>query len=94
MDKKMIFAVVFYTFMTGNTQADEDRAKPPLYFREEWKETSEETPVTQANVNNGNLVLGLHGSGKNNIKKSHHDKPLNHPYYIWYGECEGAWRLP
>ena len=93
MINHMIVAIVFCTFITGITQAEEDRAKPPLYFREDWKETPPETPVTQAHVNNVNLVLGLHGPGKDMLKKSHHDTPLNDPFYIWSGQCEGTWAV-
>ncbi|MGH9768121.1 MAG: hypothetical protein ACREAB_11855, partial [Blastocatellia bacterium] len=27
------------------------------------------------------------------IKKSHHDQPKDDPYYIWSGECKGAWAV-
>ena len=93
MIKHMIVALAFCAFMTGIIQAEEDRAKPPLYFREDWKETPQETPVTQAHVHNVNLVLGLYGPGKDMIKKSHHDTPLNDPFYIWSGQCEGTWAV-
>ena len=43
--------------------------------------------MTQAHVANPQLVLSLHGPGKNGIKKSHHDKPADDPYYIWTGTC-------
>jgi hypothetical protein len=58
-----------------------------LFFREDWKEIPEQTPVTQAHVANPELVLSLHGPGKAGIKKSHHDKPADDPYYIWTGTC-------
>jgi hypothetical protein len=61
--------------------------RPGLFFREDWKETPPETPVTQAHVANPELVLSLYGPGKSGIKKSHHDKPADDPYYIWMGEC-------
>ncbi len=63
--------------------------RPGLFFREDWKETPAETPVTQAHVANPDLVLSLHGPGRAGIKKSHHDKPADDPYYIWTGTCEG-----
>jgi len=61
--------------------------RPGLFFREDWKKTPPETPVTQAHVANPELVLSLYGPGKSGIKKSHHDKPADDPYYIWMGEC-------
>ena len=35
--------------------------RPGLFFREDWKETPAETPVTQAHVANPNLILSLYG---------------------------------
>jgi len=61
--------------------------RPGLFFREDWKEAPAETPVTQAHVANPELVLSLHGPGKAGIRKSHHDKPADDPYYIWTGAC-------
>ncbi len=77
--------------------AAQDRAKatdrPPLFFREDWKESPAELPITQAHVANADLVLSLHGPGKAGIKKSHHDKPADDPYYVWSGECRGNWAV-
>jgi hypothetical protein len=61
--------------------------RPGLFFREDWKETPAETPVTQAHVANPDLLLALYGPGKAGIKKSHHDKPADDPFYIWSGTC-------
>ena len=66
-----------------------DAGRPGLFFREDFKETPAETPATQAHIANPNLILSLHGPGKAGVKKSHHDKPLDDPYYIWTGTCEG-----
>ena len=63
----------------------------PLYFREDWKETPAETPVTQNHVGNPDLTLALYGTAKDQIKKSHHDRPADDPYYIWSGTCKGSW---
>jgi hypothetical protein len=67
--------------------------RPGLFFREDWKEIPAETPVTQKHVGNPNLLLALYGPGKAGIRKSHHDKPADDPYYIWSGECRGNWAL-
>ena len=67
--------------------------RPGRFFREDWKETEAATPVTQAHVANPDLVLSLHGPGKEMIKKSHHDKPADDPYYIWSGQAEGNWAV-
>ena len=61
--------------------------RPGLFFREDWKETPAELPVTPAHLANPDLQFTLHGPGKNGIKKSHHDRPADDPYYIWMGDC-------
>lgn len=67
--------------------------RPSLFFREDWKEIPEATPVTQAHISNKNMVLGLYGPGCDSIKKSHHDSPPDEPYYIWSGSCLGNWAV-
>jgi hypothetical protein len=65
--------------------------RPPLFLREDWKEIPAATPVTSAHVVNNDLLLGLYGPGCDSIRKSHHDKPADDPYYIWSGLCRGNW---
>jgi hypothetical protein len=67
--------------------------RPGLYLREDWKETPMATPVTQEHVANPDLVLSLHGPGREMIRKSHHEKPADDPYYIWSGVCPGNWAV-
>jgi hypothetical protein len=69
------------------------QASPNLFFREDWRETPPETPITQAHVANPDLVLTLHGPGRSGIKKSHHPNPADDPYYVWSGEAEGNWAV-
>ncbi|MDP2998391.1 MAG: hypothetical protein Q8N47_12965 [Bryobacterales bacterium] len=64
-----------------------DAGRPGLFFREDFKETPAETPATQAHIANPSLVLALYGPGKEGVKKSHHEKPADDPYYIWTGTC-------
>lgn len=73
--------------------AQESDYRPGLFFREDWKEIPAENPVTQRHVNNPDLILGLYGPAKDSIKKSHHDRPVDDPYYIWSGQCLGNWAL-
>ena len=54
--------------------------RPGLFFREDFKETPPETPITQSHIANPDLILSLHGPGAAQIKKSHHDKPADDPY--------------
>ena len=66
-----------------------DAGRPGLFFREDFKETEAATPITQAHIANPDLVLALYGPGRQGVKKSHHDKPLDDPFYVWTGTCEG-----
>ena len=67
--------------------------RPGLFFREDWKESPPATPVTQQHVTHPGLVLNLYGSGRDGIRKSHHDTPADDPYYIWSGTCDGNWAV-
>jgi hypothetical protein len=37
--------------------------------------------------------LGLYGPGRTVIKKSHHDRPADDPYYVWSGLCPLNWAV-
>jgi hypothetical protein len=79
----------------GEFEVGEDPSeKGALFFREDWKETPPQTPVTQRHVQNPDLLLTRHGPAENLIKKSHHEQIPNDPWYIWSGLCEkGRWAL-
>jgi len=86
---RTVFAIIV-VFVSCAAQAQE---RPGLFFREDWKETPAETPVTQAHVANASLQMAVHGPGSAGVKKSHHDKPADDPYYIWSGTAEGNWAV-
>ena len=67
--------------------------RPPRFLFEDFKETPAEIPITQAHLTSAALELGLHGPGKDVIKKSNHEKPLDDPFYVWSGLCEGNWAV-
>ncbi|MDO8540624.1 MAG: hypothetical protein Q7S40_09340 [Opitutaceae bacterium] len=67
--------------------------RPGLLFREDWKETPAATPVTQEHVANPDLIVSRHGPAEALIKKSHHDKPADDPFYIWSGEADRNWAI-
>jgi hypothetical protein len=67
--------------------------RPPLFFREDWKENPAAHPITQEHVANPDLILGLYGPGRDLIRKSHHDKPADDPFYVWSGYCKGNWAV-
>ena len=64
-----------------------------LFFREDWRETPAETPLTQAHVANPDLLLTVHGPGRSGVRKSHHAQPADDPYYVWSGEVPGNWAI-
>lgn len=90
MNLRMLLLYAFVLFSSA-VLAQEDSYRPSLFFREDWKEIPAEIPVTQEHVVNPELVLSLYGPGRDVIKKSHHDKPADDPFYIWSGLCEGNW---
>ncbi len=65
--------------------------RPGLFFREDWKESPPEIPLSQAHVNNPELLVLTYGAGKDSLKKSNHEKPIDDPYYVWSGLCLGNW---
>jgi hypothetical protein len=67
--------------------------RPSLFFREDFKENEAATPITQAHIANPDLILGLYGQGADSIRKSHHDRPADDPYYVWSGQCKGNWAV-
>ena len=77
--------------LAGFSLADDTR--PGLLFREDFKETPAETPISQSHIANPDVILTLYGPGKAGLKKSHHDKPADDPYYVWSGEASGNWAV-
>lgn len=67
--------------------------RPEVFFREDFKESPAEVPITQGHIANANLLMSLYGTAANQIKKSHHDTPADDPYYVWSGLCEGSWAV-
>lgn len=94
-----IINMYFLVLLTGfisvpiDFHAQDTDYRPGLIIREDWKEIPPEIPVNQKHVANPDLILTLHGPGKDSIKKSHHKAPSDDPYYIWSGLCIGNWAL-
>lgn len=65
--------------------------RPGLFFREDWKETPAEIPLSQKHVANPDLTVQLYGAGKDSLKKSNHEKPVDDPFYVWSGLCLENW---
>ena len=62
--------------------------RPPLFFREEWKQpaAAPEHPVTADAVANPNLELKLYGDGKN-IQQTGQQGNEGNPIHLWSGLC-------
>lgn len=85
--------LVAFAFWGALSLQAQERQRPGLFFREDWVESPPQLPVTQQHVANPNLVLNLHGPGKDGIKKSNHDKPYDDPFYIWNGDATANWAV-
>jgi hypothetical protein len=69
----------------GKTKA----ARPPLFLREEWKQTpaNDEHPVTQESVANPNLELKLYGPSSKEIQLTGSAGDESNPIHLWTGMC-------
>lgn len=81
-----LFATIFIDFTFSQN-------RPTLFFREDWRETPAAIPISQSHVANPYLILNLYGAGDDSLKKSHHDQPIDDPYYVWSGLCLGNWAV-
>ena len=61
--------------------------RPPLFFREDFTNEPEETPVTPLSLVNKDLLIATYGPGKDLVAKSHHASPQDDPSYVWLGSC-------
>jgi len=65
--------------------------RPPLFFREEWKqnEKNDEHPITQASVANANLELKTYGPNAAEMAITGKAGDENNPIHVWTGLCTG-----
>ena len=89
----LLQVIMFCLLMSGKSAFCQSGYRPPLFFREDFKEIPAEIPVTQEHICNALISLCLYGPGRDSIKKSHHDQPADDPYYIWSGLCTGNWAM-
>ncbi|MEE4285507.1 MAG: hypothetical protein V2I31_05145 [Mariniphaga sp.] len=83
----IFFVLIFSTFIA----IAQESYRPGLFFREDWKETPPEIPLSQNHVDNPDLLVQLYGAGKDSLKKSNHERPVDDPFYVWSGLCLGNW---
>ena len=65
------------------------RGRPPLFFREEWKQTPAggEHPVTPESIANPNLELKLYGTTSKEVQLTGSAADENNPIHVWTGLC-------
>ena len=63
--------------------------RPPLFFREEWKQTPAggEHPVTPDSIANPNLELKLYGTTSKEVQLTGSATDENNPTHVWTGLC-------
>lgn len=89
--KKSFLIALF--FLVTTTLLAQNNYRPGLFFREDWKESPAEIPLSQKHVNNPDLLVTLYGPGQDSLKKSHHAAPVDDPFYVWSGLCLGNWMV-
>lgn len=85
---------IFYLFvfvMPFITKAQDYR--PQLLFREDFKETPAEIPISQKHIANPDVMFSTYGPGQDSLKKSNHEKPVDDPYYMWSGLAIDSWAV-
>jgi len=93
--KKSIFALALGVLLSVGLMAQQGDYRPGLFFREDWTEEPKysDIPAAQKHVSNLDLLMSSYGPGKDSLTKSHHEKPLDDPYYIWSGRALGNWMV-
>lgn len=90
--KHLLIIMLCSTWIAFDLSAQVDY-RPGLFFREDWKEIPAEIPLNQRHVDNPHLEVHLHGPGRDSLKKSNHEKPVDDPYYVWSGLCLDNWMV-
>jgi hypothetical protein len=90
MPRRLLFALALWPLVLS---AAEPPPRPGLFFREDFRETPAATPVTQEHIANTDLILSRHGPGEAMLKKSHHDRPADDPFYVWSGDTKANWAV-
>jgi len=72
--------------------------RPPLFFRESWKDPlvtdgKQEPAVRQDHLESANLELKLYGAPNLDIRLVRHAAPADDPTYIWSGSSPVNWAL-
>lgn len=85
--------IIITTLLFSGELLGQNNYRPGLFFREDWKKTAAEIPLNQNHVANTELAVQLYGAGIDSLKKSHHEKPVDDPFYVWSGLCLENWMV-
>ncbi len=88
---KIKFSAVLILVLSAYYAVAQESYRPGLFFREDWKESPAEIPLNQNHVDNPELLVQLYGAGKDSLKKSNHEQPVDDPFYVWSGLCLENW---
>ena len=83
----------FLFFFLSLVSAMAQEYRPSLLFREDFQETPAEIPISQKHIANPDVIFSTYGPARDSLKKSHHDKPADDPYYMWTGLCLDSWAV-
>tara|TARA_B100000497_G_C7668177_1_gene403005 strand:+ start:854 stop:1159 length:306 start_codon:yes stop_codon:yes gene_type:complete len=90
---RLLYIVIIATLVFSGALLGQNSYRPGLFFREGWKETPAEIPLNQNHVEDTELTVQLYGVSVDSLKKSHHVKPDDDPFYVWSGLCLGNWMV-
>jgi hypothetical protein len=86
-----IMLIAGMLFIACGAACAQESYRPGLFFREDWKEIPAEIPLSQKHMSNPELTVQLYGTGRDSLKKSNHEQPVDDPYYVWSGLCLSNW---
>lgn len=90
---RQLYIIILINLAVSGELLGQKSYRPGLFFREDWKEIPAEIPLNQNHVENTELIVQLYGVGMDSLKKSHHENPIDDPYYVWSGLCLGNWMV-
>ncbi len=90
---RLLYIIIFVFLAVSGELLAQNSYRPGLFFREDWKKTPAEIPLNQNHVENTDLTVQLYGAGMDSLKKSHHETPIDDPYYVWSGLCLDNWMV-
>jgi len=90
---RQLYIIILINLAVSGELLGQKSYRPGLFFREDWKEIPAEIPLNQNHVENSELIVQLYGVGMDSLKKSHHENPIDDPYYVWSGLCLGNWMV-